>query len=89
MYPAGMTRSQDTSPEAHQQQLAAYRRMGPERRLLLALSMSDDGRAVAAAGIKSRHPANGEDEVRDALHRLLLGDTLFRAAWPGRPLLEP
>ena len=89
MYPPRMARSQDTSLEAHRQQLAAYRRMGPEQRLLLALRMSDDGRSVAAAGIKSRHPAYGDDEVRDALRRLLLGDTLYRAAWPDRPLLDP
>lgn len=84
-----MAWSHDTSLEAHQQQLAVYRRLGSEQRLLLALRMSDDGRTVAAAGIKSRHPEYEDNDVRDALYRLLLGDTLYRAAWPDRPLLEP
>jgi hypothetical protein len=79
----------DTSPEALAVQIAAYRRMGPEARVELAARMSDEVREIALAGIQSRHPDYSEDEARDALYRLLYGDELFRAAWPGRPLMQP
>jgi hypothetical protein len=76
-------------PEALAMQIAAYRRMGAEARVELAARMSDEVREIALAGIRSRHPEYSEDEARDALHRLLYGDELFRAVWPGRPLIRP
>jgi hypothetical protein len=79
----------DTDPEAHRAQLAVYARMRPARRVELAFSMSDLAREVAADGIRSRHPEYDEAFVRHALLRMLLGDALFRAAWPSAPLLEP
>lgn len=79
----------DTSPEALAVQIAAYRRMGPEARVELALRMSDEVREITLAGIRSRHPTYSEAQARDALHRLLLGDELFRAVWPDHALLAP
>jgi hypothetical protein len=79
----------DTSGAAARAQILAYRRMGPARRGLLALQMSDDARAVSMAGIRSRHSEYSDEQVRHALNRLLLGDELFRAAWPGAPVLAP
>lgn len=51
--------------------------------------MCDEAREIAQAGIRARHPGYSAAEVRWALFRLLLGDDLFRAAYPGRPLLAP
>jgi hypothetical protein len=51
--------------------------------------LSDAVRAVAMAGIRSRHPNYSEEEIRQALYRLMLGDELVRAVWPERPLVEP
>ena len=79
----------DTTPEAHRVQVQVYRRMGPEGRLRRAMTMCDEAREVAQAGIRARHPEYGDEGVRWALYRLLLGDALFRAAYPGRPLLPP
>jgi hypothetical protein len=51
--------------------------------------MSEDVRALALAGISARHPEYDPDEVVFALWRLILGDDLFRRAWPAAPLLPP
>ncbi len=79
----------DTTDEAREAQVRAWRRMGGERCLLLAMEMSDEIRRVTAAGIRHRHPGYSEAEVRWALLRLVLGDTLFTKAFPVAPLLEP
>jgi hypothetical protein len=83
MHPSSL----DTSTEAHAAQLSAWRRMGPERRLLLAMQMSDEIRQVALAGIRHRHPEYTEEEARFALFRHLLGHELFVRAWPHAPVL--
>lgn len=49
-----MRRSEDTSVEAHERQLGAYRAMSPEKRLRLAAEMSADVRALAIAGGRAR-----------------------------------
>jgi hypothetical protein len=84
-----MNRPADTDPEAYEVQLEVYRHMSGGQRLALALELSDNVRTIAREGIQARHPNYSVREVADALNRLLLGDALFRAAWPGRPLLPP
>lgn len=78
----------DTSAEAHQIQVAIWRRLGPEGRVALALNLSEAVRAIARDGIAKRHPEYDEDELRHALFRLTLGDELYQAAWPDHTLLE-
>jgi hypothetical protein len=46
----------DTSLEAIRIQHAIYRRMPPEQRLRLMCQMADSARAVAADGVRARHP---------------------------------
>jgi len=82
-------RPRDTSLAAHQAQIDCYRRMTPAARVAAAAEMSEDTRAIAAAGIRARHPTYSGTDVRHALLRLLLGDELFRRAWPHAPLLPP
>jgi hypothetical protein len=79
----------DTSLDAFEVQTRAYRALGPEGRVQLLAELSDAVRAVAMAGIRSRHPHYTEQETRQALYRLMLGDELVRAVWPDRPLVEP
>jgi hypothetical protein len=79
----------DTSLAAHEAQMECYRRMTPAARVGAAVEMSEDVRTIAAAGILARHPTYSGNEVRHALNRLLLGDDLFRRAWPHAPLLLP
>jgi hypothetical protein len=78
---------EDTSPIAHQLQIAVYRRLGPEARVALAISMSEEARRVMAAGIRARHPEYDDNAVLAAVRRLTLGDRLFRAAWPRAPVV--
>jgi hypothetical protein len=53
-YSSGMRRPVDTSLEARERVLAAYRAMTPETRLRLAAEMSADIRSLAEAGIRAR-----------------------------------
>jgi hypothetical protein len=82
-------RARDTQAAAHAAQLRAYRLLGPSARVALAAQMSDDARSTTRSGIRARHPGYSPSEVEFALRRLLLGDDLFRAAWPDEPLLTP
>jgi len=72
----------DTSKEAMRVQMAVLRKLGPERRLQMALELSETVRAVSEAGIRHRHPEYDERQVRRALIRMVLGDELFRR-WYG------
>jgi hypothetical protein len=71
----------DTTVEAARVQYEIFRRMPAERRLELALQMSDALREIAAAGVRQRHPDYSEEQVRLAVIRLTLGDDLFRKAY--------
>ena len=82
-------RPRDTSPDSHQAQLRAYRRLGPAGRARVAGKLSADTRELTRAGIRARHPEYGDEEVESALRRILLGDELFCRAWPALPLLPP
>ncbi len=79
----------DTTTEAHQVQIAIYRRMGGHRRLQMGLQMADHGRELARSGIRARHPEYSPEQVEDAVRVMYLGRELFQAAWPGRPVLAP
>ncbi len=79
----------DTSPEAYRAQIDAYRRLDPTERARLAFAMSEEARELARAGIRARHGDYDAARVESALRRLLLGDDLYRAAWPEAPLVDP
>lgn len=81
--------SRDTTPDAAAVQTAIYRRMTSDQRTQLGAEMSAMARAIARENIQRRHPEYGAHQVRMALYRLLLGDELFRRAWPKEPLLAP
>ena len=82
-------RSADTSPEAHAVQLQIYRAMTPDRRLALAVEMSEEAAAMLTTGIVARHPDYSEAQVTWAFRRIRLGDTLLRRVWPDAPLVAP
>jgi hypothetical protein len=79
----------DTSQEAHEVQLAIWRRMGPRGRHLLVLRMSEELRALSRSGIRGRHPDDSEAEVELALRRLMWGEALFRKVYPEHEVLPP
>jgi len=73
----------DTHPEAARMQFEILRRIGPEGRARLTLEMSENMLAVAASGVRSRHPEYDEGQVQWAVKRIMLGDDLFMKAYPG------
>jgi hypothetical protein len=79
----------DTSRAAHEIQRDVYLRMGGAGRVAVMFRLTDAVRRLALAGIRARHPEYDEDRVRRAYARLVLGDALVRAVWPGRELVDP
>jgi hypothetical protein len=80
---------EDTSPEAWEMQLAAYRRMSGSERCAIAFRLTDLARRVAESGIRQRHPDYDSGQVQRALLRLRLGDEAARCVWPGEELVDP
>jgi len=81
--------ARDTTPDAAAVQAAIYRRMTSDQRTWAAVEMSTMARSITFDNIRARHPEYGEHQARMALYRLLVGDELFRRAWPAEPLLAP
>lgn len=80
----------DTDPEADAFQREVFSRMTPERRIEAAFEMTEEALAIAADGIRQRHPDYDEPAVDWAIKRLRLGDDdLYRAVWPAAPLVDP
>lgn len=79
----------DTSAEAASVQLDVYRRMSPVARLRVGLELTAMSRRLLADGVRRRHPEYSDEQVRLAFLRLWLGADLFRAAYAGKPELEP
>jgi hypothetical protein len=79
----------DTAPEAHEAQLAVYRRLSGAERVAIAFRLGTIARNTALAGIRRRHPEYDDSQARRALHRLLLGDEIMRRVYPHDELLDP
>ncbi len=72
----------DTTLEAYRFQIQVLRRLGPEGRLKIMFDASDDLRALAAAGVRMRHPDYTEEQVRWAVTRLMAGEEAFQRLLP-------
>jgi len=81
--------SLDTSAAAAAMQYEALRRMGSAGRTTAGARLSMAARATTFAAIRQRHPQYDDQTARWALFRVLLGDELFRKAWPAAPLVAP
>ena len=66
----------DTAPESRRVQLEVYRAMSPERRVDVALAMSEDARGVTLEAIRARCGSLDDEGVRRELLRILLGASL-------------
>jgi hypothetical protein len=84
-----MALSPDTSPDANEVQIEAYRRMGGPGRAAIMFRLNGLSRQATIAGIRSRHPDYSEEELHLAFARLVLGDDCVRAVWPGNRLVAP
>ena len=79
----------DTHPDVEQMLLERKRRMSPSERFAEGVSLCLFARQMMRSGIRMRHPEYDEQQVEQALARLLWGDELYRAAKPDWPLLDP
>jgi hypothetical protein len=77
--------ARDTSPEAERVFFELTRRQTSQERLLQVFALNRLGRELAISGVKRRHPAASEDELRGRLAALLLGPDLARAAYGWEP----
>lgn len=66
----------DTAPDIRRRQIDVYRAMSPQRRIELALTMSEEVRHITLNGIRSRNPAFDEAQVNFELLRILHGARL-------------
>lgn len=57
--------SRDTTPEAQRNQFELMRRLSPEKRLRLALELTDASRQMVLADLKHRFPQADEREIRN------------------------
>jgi len=62
-------------------QIAAIRRLTGAQRVELAVRMSEDARAITAAGIRARHPGWSDVRVRRELLVRIYGTELVTRAW--------
>ena len=53
----------DTSRDAWDMQVSALERLGPERRVEVAIELSESVRSLYVAGIRSRQPEWSDEEV--------------------------
>ena len=67
--------------------MALHRAAGPERRLAMAVRLSEDVRTFSRMGIRQRHPEYSKEEIEAAIRRLVLRDDLYRKVWPQGPLV--
>jgi hypothetical protein len=79
----------DTDAAAHEVQRDILRRLGGRERVEIMFRLNEAARRMAMAGIRTRHPEYDDEMVTRAYTRLVLGDELVRAVWPGRDLVAP
>jgi hypothetical protein len=83
------SRPLDTSPEAERVQAEIFRRMTPERKLRAAAELTQLVRQSLAEGVRMRHPEYSEEQVRLAMIRLTLPESLFFAVYPNAKEITP
>lgn len=66
----------DTDPEAERVQMEIYRRMPPWQKIQLVEDANRMSRELALAGLRSRFPDAGPDEIRRRFFGLWLGEEL-------------
>ena len=66
----------DTTPAAEKRQHEIIKRMTGERRLLLAMSFSDQIRDIAIEGLRRRHPSVSEEDLKELYFKEMFGVTI-------------
>ncbi len=72
----------DTSSEIKEIQIEVLKKMSPEKRLNIAIQLSEIAKKLLMEGIRTRHPEYKKEDVKLALIRILLGDEQFEMVYP-------
>lgn len=72
----------DTTIEALRKQFEILRRLGPQARLKIAFELSDNIRSIVEAGVRGRNPSYNEQQIKQEVLRLMIGDALFKQIYP-------
>lgn len=75
----------DTHAEAERVQIEGLRAMSPAQKMTLLIGMIEAGRTLAMAGVRTRHPAAGEEELRRRFAALVLGEELAEKVYGPEP----
>lgn len=75
----------DTSAEVEALQIQKLRQFSPARKLELLSQMNDTVRALALAGLRSRHPNDSPDMIKRRLADLVLGEALASKVYGRAP----
>jgi hypothetical protein len=67
----------DTTAEAQAMQDRILRSIGMAGRMAMTFELSDNMRAMVAAGVRDRHPGWDQQAVEREVLRLMIGDDLF------------
>jgi hypothetical protein len=70
--------SRDTSPEAQRVQAEVLRRLGPSRRLEIAIAMSEEARSLVKQRLRRQHPEFDDAALGRALIEELYGIRIGR-----------
>ena len=75
-----MPAPRDTNRDAWSRHIEFLQGIGPQARVRLALTMSDDVHEIARAGIQTRHPEWSATQIQEGLEELVLGAKAARTA---------
>lgn len=70
----------DITPAAERRQHEIFMRMSGERRLLLAMSFSDQIRDIAIEGLRRRHPSVSEGDLKAIYFKEMFGASIRHQA---------
>ena len=70
-------------------QIEILRNIPPEKRLELALELSQVSKELLKEGIRNRHPEYKDKEINLALIRILIGEELFKKVYPQYTHIKP
>jgi hypothetical protein len=68
----------DTTPAAQKRQHEIIKQMSGERRLLLAMSFSEQIRDIAMEGLRRRHPSVSEEDLKALYFKEMFGINIAR-----------
>jgi len=75
------TLSSDTHPKMEALQLQLLRQATPAQKLEMLAGLNATARTLALAGLRSRYPLAGDEEILRRLAGLLLGEDLARKVY--------